>query len=85
MTSLYTKSNFAILDIEFLAHKISVAGTEVDSKKCNKFPDWPVPTNARPVRSFLGFVLDISAYRLAEHTAVLIPLTSKESDLRFSA
>jgi hypothetical protein len=67
-------------EIEFLGHKISARGIEACSSKCEKILKWPRPKTARDVRSFLGIVRYIAVYLkdLAEHTAVLTPLTSKE-------
>jgi hypothetical protein len=67
-------------EIEFLGHKISARGIEACSSKCEKILKWPRPKTACDVRSFLGIVRYIAVYLkdLAEHTAVLTPLTSKE-------
>jgi hypothetical protein len=66
--------------IEFLGHKITAWGIKACSSKCKKILKWPRPKTACDVRSFLGIVRYISVYLkdLAEHTAVLTPLTSKE-------
>ncbi|KAA0042009.1 Transposon Ty3-I Gag-Pol polyprotein [Cucumis melo var. makuwa] len=45
--------SFARLKIEYLGHIIS-GGVEVDLEKVRSIADWPVPTNVREVRGFLG-------------------------------
>ncbi|KAL0561482.1 hypothetical protein IC582_001910 [Cucumis melo] len=47
--------SFARLKIEYLGHIIS-GGVEVDLEKVRSIADWPVPTNVREVRGFLGFI-----------------------------
>lgn len=49
--------------------------------------NWQAPTLAKQVRQFLGLVRYISAFllALAEHTAVLTPLTKKECNSSFPA
>jgi RNase H-like domain found in reverse transcriptase len=58
---------------------------KADDSKVKRILDWPVPTNAKQVRGFLGLVRYISVFlpALAEHTAVLTPLTKKDCNLKF--
>ena len=48
------KCNFAYLKVEYLGHVLSRRGVEVDLEKIRSIKQWPVPTNVREVRGFLG-------------------------------
>jgi hypothetical protein len=79
------KCNFYQLDVNFLGHRISARGVEVQSSKVDKILHWPTPKNATETRSFLGLVRYISSYlpKLAEFTTVLTPLTTNEAKKLF--
>ena len=64
---------------EFLRHVISRAGLEADKSKIDKILNWPRPKTVTQVRGFLGVVQYLRKFipSLAEHTAVLTPLTKK--------
>ncbi|GAA5830263.1 hypothetical protein JCM3770_002640, partial [Rhodotorula araucariae] len=64
---------------EFLGHVISRAGLEADRSKVEKILNWPQPKTVTQVRGFLGVVQYLRKFipSLAEHTAVLTPLTRK--------
>lgn len=83
--SLYAspkKTHLFALDIDFLGHHISARGIEADPKKCDKVMEWPTPSSASDVRSFLGLVryMDKFLPRLSEYTAILTPLTTKDAE-----
>ncbi|GAA5994101.1 hypothetical protein JCM11641_000412, partial [Rhodosporidiobolus odoratus] len=63
----------------FLGHIISREGLEADPSKVEKIKDWTTPTTVTQVRGFLGVVQYLRKFipLLAEHTAVLTPLTRK--------
>ncbi|KAA0031986.1 Transposon Ty3-I Gag-Pol polyprotein [Cucumis melo var. makuwa] len=48
------KCEFAKTKVEYLGHIISGKGVEVDPEKIRSIKEWPVPTNVREVRGFLG-------------------------------
>jgi len=48
------KCNFGRTKIEYLGHVISAQGVAVDPSKVDSVTSWPVPTNIRGVRGFLG-------------------------------
>ncbi|KAA0033837.1 Ty3/gypsy retrotransposon protein [Cucumis melo var. makuwa] len=48
------KCSFAQHKIEYLGHVISGEGVEVDPEKIKSIVEWPVPTNIKEVRGFLG-------------------------------
>ena len=75
------KSQLFTTELDFLGHHISHRGIEPDVRKVEKIQNWPVPTNARDVRKFLGLVQYLAAFlpRLTEYRAVLSPLTTKEA------
>ena len=41
--------------VPFLGHIVSENGVETDPSKIDKIRNWPTPTNADELRSFLGF------------------------------
>jgi hypothetical protein len=75
------KCHFYLHEVDFLGHRISARGIEPQSSKVNRIHDWPTPKSATDVRAFLGLVRYISAFlpRLADHTTILTPLTTKEA------
>lgn len=79
------KTQLFLTELDFLGHHISRRGLEASQDKVAKILDWPTPRNATEVRAFLGIVRYIAVYlpSLAEHTAVLTPLTTAESTKSF--
>ena len=49
-----SKCSFAQQGLEYLGHVISAAGVQTDPAKISAVRDWPVPTNVKQVRGFLG-------------------------------
>lgn len=49
-----SKCDFAVDKIEYLGHFISKEGVQTDPSKVSAIDSWPVPVNAKEVRSFLG-------------------------------
>ena len=49
-----SKCSFAQQEFEYLGHVISGAGVQTDPAKISAVKDWPVPTNVKQVRGFLG-------------------------------
>ncbi|RXW12425.1 hypothetical protein EST38_g13429 [Candolleomyces aberdarensis] len=72
------KSIVVSTSVSFLGHVIDRTGLHADGSKVDKVLNWPVPRSVKDVRSFLGLVRYLSAFlpSLAQHTAVLDPLTS---------
>src|SRR5882762_4244482 len=79
------KCAFFCLEIDFLGHHISARGIEPNSSKVERILNWPVPQNATDVRSYLGLVRYVAALlpKLADHTSVLTPLTTKDAHKHF--
>ena len=79
------KCHFFLLELDFLGHQISRKGIEAQSSKVDKILQWPVPCNATEVCAFLGLVHYIANYlpKLAEHTHILTPLTTKDAKQQF--
>lgn len=79
------KSNLFCMEIDFLEHHISERVIKADVSKVEKIINWPCPTKAKHVQQFLGLIRYIVVFlpALAEHTAVLTPLTKKNSMLPF--
>ena len=46
--------SFAYPKLEYLGHILSGRGVEVDLEKIRSIKQWPIPTNVREVRGFLG-------------------------------
>ncbi len=79
------KTDLFCVELNFLGHHISRDGVTPDGSKVEKILKWPTPASASDVRSFLGLVRYISNFlpHLAQHTATLNPLTSKDADKDF--
>ena len=79
------KSKLFCSEIRFLGHRISAKGVEADEGKADRITNWPVPSCAKHVRSFLGLVRYLAAFlpNLARHTTILDELTTKECDKTF--
>ncbi|GAA5882917.1 hypothetical protein JCM3774_000947 [Rhodotorula dairenensis] len=73
------KTDLFTTHTEFLGHIISRKGLEADRSKVEKIESWPRPQTVSQVRGFLGLVQYLRKFvpRLADHTAVLTPLTKK--------
>ncbi|OJT04019.1 Transposon Tf2-7 polyprotein [Trametes pubescens] len=79
------KTDLFLTELDFLGHHISAAGVQPDARKVEKILNWPIPRRASHVRAFLGLVRYVASFlpKLAEHTVVLTPLTTKDADLMF--
>jgi hypothetical protein len=49
-----SKCTFAQRSISYLGHIVSEAGVATDPKKVCAISEWPVPTNVKALRGFLG-------------------------------
>ena len=76
------KTQLFMTELDFLGHHISVRGIEPDIKKVEQIRTWPTPRDAKEVRRFLGLVRYLALFlpRLAEHTSLLTPLTTKDAE-----
>ena len=79
------KSKLFCSEICFLGHRISAKGVEADEGKADHITNWPVPSCAKHVRSFLGLVRYLAAFlpNLAHHTTILDELTMKDCNKTF--
>ena len=79
------KCHFYLLEIDFLGHHISKWDIEPNSTKVKCIMKWPIPKSVTDVCAFLGLVQYISFYllKLANHTVILTPLTTKEAKKHF--
>ena len=70
-----SKCRFAQQSIAYLGHVISAAGVATDPSKVESIRKWPVPTDSKQLRSFLGLA---GYYRkFVRHFAILArPLTN---------
>lgn len=68
------KCSFAKSKVDHLGHIISEKGVEVDPEKIRAIKAWPLPTNVREVRGFLGLT---SYYRkfVQHYGMIAAPLT----------
>ena len=73
------KTQLFTLKAEFLGHVVSRDGLAAGSSKVDKIRAWPRPRTVAQVRGFLGLVQYPRKFipLLAEHTAILTPLTKK--------
>lgn len=74
---LYTnkkKCSFAYSKVEYLGHIISGRGVEVDPENIRSIKQWPVSTNVKEVRGFLGLT---GYYRrlVQNYRSIAAPLT----------
>lgn len=60
--------------VRFLGHIVSSLGVETDPEKCNKEKNWPIPTNADEVRSFVSFAGYYRRY-VKDFSMIAKPLT----------
>jgi hypothetical protein len=70
-----SKCAFAQQTIAYLGHLISAAGVSTDPEKIHTIREWPVPTTAKELRSFLG----LSGYykKFVKHYGIIAkPLTN---------
>ena len=76
------KTQLFCTSLTFLGHHISADGLAADTSKVQRILDWPAPKSASDVRSFLGLVRYVADFlpALAEHTAQLTPLTTKDAE-----
>ena len=79
------KYYFYLLEIDFLGHHISKQGIGPNSSKVKCIMKWPIPKSTTDVHAFLGLVQYILFYlsKLADHTVILTPLTTKEAKKHF--
>uniref|UniRef100_A0A3P9CQ39 ribonuclease H n=1 Tax=Maylandia zebra TaxID=106582 RepID=A0A3P9CQ39_9CICH len=49
------KCKFFQTSVKYLGHVVSERGVETDAEKIKALTSWPVPTNLKELRSFLGF------------------------------
>ena len=79
------KSFFFQSKVLFLGHMLSKEGISLNANKIQKVKDWPVPTNAKEVHSFLGlasyycrFVLQFAKWANPLHD-LIHPIAMKKS------
>ncbi|TYK09954.1 Ty3/gypsy retrotransposon protein [Cucumis melo var. makuwa] len=75
------KCSFAKERVGYLGHIISEKGVEVDPKKIRAIREWPIPTNVREVRGFLGstgyYVVANVAFEKLKTTMMTLPVLAK--------
>ena len=54
--SMFSKCGFWLQSVAFLGHIVSSEGIHVDSQKIEAVKQWPRPTFATDIKSFLGLV-----------------------------
>ncbi len=79
------KSEFFLLELNFLGHHILRRGIEVDEMKVSRIREWPQPTTASHVRQFLGLMSYLASFllNLVDHTRILSPLMTEITEKKF--
>ena len=79
------KSTLFTMGVDFLGHHISAWGIKADDSKVKWILNWLPPKSAKHIQQFLGLVRYILVFlpTLAEHMAVLTPLTYKKCNTSF--
>ncbi|GAU44596.1 hypothetical protein TSUD_187860 [Trifolium subterraneum] len=69
-----SKCSFGVLEIEYLGHIVTGQGVSMDKDKINNVINWPVPTNVKQLRGFLGLT---GYYRrfIKSYAKIASPLT----------
>ncbi len=80
------KCNLLMTEIPFLGYIISEQGVQPDSKKTDAIQKFPIPKNAKAIKSFMGMVNYYSRHipQLAEHAKPLHNLLKKEVKFTWS-
>ncbi len=68
------KCIFHATQVDFLGHRISPQGIQMDPDKTKSIQSWPTPSSIKEVQSFLGFA---NYYRrfISKYTSLALPLT----------
>ena len=79
------KKEFFRSEIDFLGHKISQKGIEVDKHNAQHILDWPTPKSATEVRAFCGLVRYLASFlpAISKYISVLTPLTCNKASKNF--
>jgi len=74
------KCNFAVEQVTYLGHILSADGVAADPSKTDIITNWPRPTNAKQVKSFLGVTNYYRRFlaRYSQRSAASRELTSKD-------
>jgi hypothetical protein len=51
-----SKCSFALQELEYLGHLIGINGVSTDPSKVTSVHNWPVPSNLKQLRGFLGLM-----------------------------
>ncbi|GBG87396.1 hypothetical protein CBR_g45453 [Chara braunii] len=68
-----SKWHFAQHKVDFLGHYVSDQGLHMDGAKITAIAEWPVPTSAKQLRSFLGLTIYYSDCPKAFYSRQLLP------------
>lgn len=70
-----SKCSFGLTKVDYLGHTVSGSGVEMDTSKVQAVLEWPLPTNIKQLRGFLGLT---GYYRrfLKQYAAIALPLTT---------
>ncbi|XP_070025653.1 uncharacterized mitochondrial protein AtMg00860-like [Nicotiana sylvestris] len=84
--AIFSKYEFWLDSVAFLGHVVSVEGIQVDPKKIEAVQNWPRPTSAIEIRSFLGLAGYYHRFLegFSSIAAPLTRLTQKGAPFRWS-
>ena len=69
----YDKCKFGQSSIEFLGHKITGEGIQIDDKKCQALYDMPAPSDVKTLKSYLGLAGYFSSH-IPQFASIAEPL-----------
>lgn len=71
----WSKCCFGLTKVDYLGHTVSGQGVEMDTSKIQAVMDWPIPTNLKQLRGFLGLTWYYRRF-IRGYASIASPLTA---------